>query len=102
MTTTAPEIQLIVDAVRQRQRFVLSSHSRPDGDAIGSQLAMAYALRAMGKEATVVNARTLAGEIGIMANHMPVLSVLEPGSVDVRTVDDGHWVAAVDGGSSHQ
>jgi F-type H+-transporting ATPase subunit epsilon len=49
-------------------------------------------------EATVVNARTLAGEIGIMANHMPVLSVLEPGSVDVRTVDDGHWVAAIDGG----
>ena len=49
-------------------------------------------------EATVVNARTLAGEIGIMANHTPLLSVLEPGQVDVRTVDDGHWVAAIDGG----
>ena len=56
MTTTRPEIQRIVEAVRTRQRFVLSSHSRPDGDSIGSQLAMAYALRAMGKEATVVNA----------------------------------------------
>jgi F-type H+-transporting ATPase subunit epsilon len=49
-------------------------------------------------EATVVNTRTLAGEIGIMANHQPLLSVLEPGKVDVRTVDDGHWVAAIDGG----
>ena len=49
-------------------------------------------------EATVVNARTLAGEIGIMADHTPVLSVLDAGQVDVRTVDDGHWVAAVDGG----
>jgi F-type H+-transporting ATPase subunit epsilon len=49
-------------------------------------------------EATVVNARTLAGEIGIMANHTPIMSVLESGQVDVRTVDDGHWVAAVDGG----
>jgi F-type H+-transporting ATPase subunit epsilon len=48
--------------------------------------------------ATVVNTRTLAGEIGIMANHTPILSVLEPGQVDVRTVDDGHWVAAIDGG----
>ena len=48
--------------------------------------------------ATVVNARTLAGEIGVMANHTPLLSVLEPGQVDVRTVDDGHWVAAIDGG----
>ena len=49
-------------------------------------------------EATVVNTKTLAGEIGIMANHTPLLSVLEPGQVDVRTVDDGHWVAAIDGG----
>jgi F-type H+-transporting ATPase subunit epsilon len=49
-------------------------------------------------EATVVNTRTIAGEIGIMANHTPLLSVLEPGKVDVRTTDDGHWVAAIDGG----
>src|SRR3982751_169804 len=56
MTTSVPEIQQIVDAVRTRHRFVLSSHSRPDGDSIGSQLAMAYALRAIGKEATVGHA----------------------------------------------
>ena len=49
-------------------------------------------------EATVVNARTLDGEIGIMANHTPIMSVLDAGQVDVRTVDGGHWVAAVDGG----
>jgi F-type H+-transporting ATPase subunit epsilon len=49
-------------------------------------------------EATVVNTRTLAGEIGIMANHTPLLSVLAAGKVDVRTVEDGHWVAAIDGG----
>ena len=49
-------------------------------------------------EASVVNARTTAGEIGIMAHHTPLLSVLEPGKIDVRTVDDGHWVAAIDGG----
>jgi phosphoesterase RecJ-like protein len=49
------ELEAIVDAVRTRQRFVLSSHTRLDGDAIGSQLAMAYALRALGKDARVVN-----------------------------------------------
>src|SRR5688572_18702331 len=49
-------------------------------------------------EATVVNARTLDGEIGIMADHTPIMSVLAAGQVDVRTVDDGHWVAATDGG----
>jgi len=49
-------------------------------------------------EATAVNARTLDGDIGIMANHTPIMSVLDAGQVDVRTVDDGHWVAAVAGG----
>jgi bifunctional oligoribonuclease and PAP phosphatase NrnA len=55
MTSRSPELGRIVDAVRQRQRFVLSSHSRPDGDSIGSQLAMAFALRALGKHVYVVN-----------------------------------------------
>lgn len=49
-------------------------------------------------EATVVNASTVEGEIGVMANHTPVLSVLAPGQIDVRTAHDGHWVAAIDGG----
>ena len=49
-------------------------------------------------EATVVNASTVDGEIGVMANHTPVLSVLAPGQIDVRTENDGHWVAATDGG----
>jgi bifunctional oligoribonuclease and PAP phosphatase NrnA len=54
--TKSPEIRQIVDAIRARTRFVLSSHARPDGDSIGSQLAMAYALRALGKQVEVVNA----------------------------------------------
>ncbi len=54
--TISPELQQIVDAVRARERFVIASHARPDGDSIGSQLAAAYALRALGKQVTVVNA----------------------------------------------
>jgi bifunctional oligoribonuclease and PAP phosphatase NrnA len=49
------EIAAIRDAILQRQRFVLTSHARPDGDAIGSQLAMAFALRELGKTAHLVN-----------------------------------------------
>jgi phosphoesterase RecJ-like protein len=44
-----------VDAIRARRRFVLSSHMRPDGDAIGSQVAMAFALRALGKDVRMIN-----------------------------------------------
>ena len=50
-------------------------------------------------EATVVNARTLAGEIGIMANHQPIMSVLDAGQVDVRIKSSGgDKVARVDSG----
>jgi bifunctional oligoribonuclease and PAP phosphatase NrnA len=57
MTTHSfPPPQAIVDAIRTRHRFVLSSHARPDGDSIGSQLAMAFALRALGKHVAIVNA----------------------------------------------
>ena len=49
-------------------------------------------------EAIVVNARTADGEIGVLPNHTPVLSVLRAGQIDVRTENDGHWVAAIDGG----
>jgi len=45
----------IADAIRDRQRFVVASHARPDGDAIGSSLAMAYALRHLGKDVRVVS-----------------------------------------------
>ena len=55
MTSSAAELQQIVDAINLRRRFVISSHARPDGDSIGSQLAMAYALRALGKAVRVVN-----------------------------------------------
>ena len=46
----------IRDAILTRQRFLITSHARPDGDSIGSQLAMAYALEALGKDVRLVNA----------------------------------------------
>ena len=45
----------VADAIRQRQRFVVTSNSRPDGDAVGSSLAMAFALRHLGKDVRVVS-----------------------------------------------
>jgi bifunctional oligoribonuclease and PAP phosphatase NrnA len=57
MTTTATETTQahIAKALRSRQRFVIASHARPDGDAIGSSLAMALALRRLGKDVRVVS-----------------------------------------------
>src|SRR5882762_2113109 len=44
----------ILTEIERRQRFLLTSHARPDGDAIGSALACGQILRLMGKKADVV------------------------------------------------
>lgn len=60
MTPTPPSDRSPLAQIREqilaRQRFLITSHARPDGDSIGSQLAMAYALEALGKQVRIVNA----------------------------------------------
>ncbi|HEU5401414.1 MAG TPA: bifunctional oligoribonuclease/PAP phosphatase NrnA, partial [Terriglobales bacterium] len=43
----------VLNQIGRRTRFVLTSHARPDGDAIGSVLACSQILRSMGKQADV-------------------------------------------------
>jgi F-type H+-transporting ATPase subunit epsilon len=49
-------------------------------------------------EAKMVIARTTEGDVGILPNHAPVLSLMVHGVVDVTTADGETWVAAVDSG----
>ncbi len=47
-------LERVLQAIRERYRFVVTSHARPDGDGIGSALACGQILRVMGKDAEVV------------------------------------------------
>ena len=49
-------------------------------------------------EATMVIARTTEGDVGILPDHAPMLSLLVDGVVDVTTSEGETWVAAVDAG----
>ena len=49
-------------------------------------------------EATMVVARTTEGDVGILPNHAPMLSLMVDGIVDVTTADGETWIAAVDAG----
>jgi phosphoesterase RecJ-like protein len=44
----------VLEEISRRKRLVLTSHARPDGDAVGSTLACSEILRSMGKQADVV------------------------------------------------
>ncbi len=49
-------------------------------------------------EAKMVIARTTEGDVGILPNHAPMLSLMVHGIIDVTTSDNETWIAAVDTG----
>src|ERR687884_48601 len=51
--TTASEQRDVVDAIRAHDRFLLVTHENPDGDALGSILALKVALDHLGKDAVM-------------------------------------------------
>jgi len=78
MTTSATEATAaqIAAEIRLRQRFIVTSHARPDGDAIGSCLAMAFALRRIGKQVRVVS-----------RDHVPPQMLAFPGVDTIEVVE---------------
>lgn len=75
-STNVP-IARLGEVFEQHQSFVLISHVRPDGDAIGSQIGLGFALRAAGKNVRLIN------EDGLPEN----LAFL-PGSEKIETPPD--------------
>ena len=51
--TVASEIDAVVDELRAADRFLLTTHEGPDGDALGSLLAMHEVLRQLGKDSVM-------------------------------------------------
>jgi F-type H+-transporting ATPase subunit epsilon len=49
-------------------------------------------------EAIMVIARTTEGDVGVLRNHAPLLSLLVDGVVDIQTADGETLIAAVDAG----
>jgi phosphoesterase RecJ-like protein len=86
-----------VEFVRAHQRFLIMTHVRPDGDALGSQIALACALKQLGKTARVAVASDL-GPRYEFANtpSTPIERFHKPGDgfrdVDaIVVVDTGTW-----------
>jgi bifunctional oligoribonuclease and PAP phosphatase NrnA len=76
----------VLKEIEQRNDFVLTSHARPDGDAIGSVLACAEILRKLGKTAEVV-----------LRDGVPIIYRPLPFSEGVRQADvvNGKYEAAI-------
>ena len=76
----------LISLIRKHDRFVLTSHIRPDCDALGSELGMAGVLVAMGKEVVIVNGH----------QTPPILSFLDP-TGSIRVIGENILAADVSG-----
>ncbi len=54
MGTSNVQQHAVLQAIHSRKRFLLSSHARPDGDALGSLLGLRLILLGMGKQADIL------------------------------------------------
>ena len=52
-TTTAADLVEVVEAIRGRDSFLVTTHENPDGDALGSLLAAHLGLRSLGKDSVI-------------------------------------------------
>lgn len=56
LPTPPDPVAAILKVLRDGEKFLVCSHSRPDGDAVGSVLALGMLIRQMGKRADLVTA----------------------------------------------
>lgn len=79
--------QQIREAIAEHQKFVVVSHIRPDGDAIGSALGLAQALRVAGKQVDVVLEDDVAEKYMVLPGSQQVVKQL-PSEFDYLIVVD--------------
>jgi bifunctional oligoribonuclease and PAP phosphatase NrnA len=84
-----------VDLVRQHQRFLITTHVRPDPDGLGSQLALADVLEGMGKRVQMVIASSWPPRYTFLDPERRIQRFTAPADdkdVDVIVVlDTGTW-----------
>ena len=82
--TQPSDLQEIANALRGHDRFLVVTHENPDGDALGSLLAVTVALRGMGKDVAMYlpAGAPLPREYGFMA--LGELSRVPPATMDAE------------------
>jgi phosphoesterase RecJ-like protein len=93
----------LVDLIRRHQTFLLMTHVRPDADGLGAQLALADALKRIGKTARVAIASNLPPRYAFLDPGRAVIEDFKPndGFKDVDAIlilDTGTWAQLGDFG----
>jgi phosphoesterase RecJ-like protein len=82
------DLEGICRLFRGKDRFLIACHENPEGDAIGSELALALALRKMGKTATVLNSDPVPGNLAFLPGADTVILDADGSPYEVAVVVD--------------
>jgi bifunctional oligoribonuclease and PAP phosphatase NrnA len=86
---SAAKFEQIGQALRDHQSFAVLSHVRPDGDALGSQLALGLSLRKLGKNVRIWNEDGMLEKYSFLSNaDLLTKPPAEPEEVDVAIALD--------------
>ncbi|MGI6103345.1 MAG: DHH family phosphoesterase [Patescibacteria group bacterium] len=72
--------QQAVDLLKRAKRVLVMAHAHPDGDSIGSTLALTLALRKLGKEVTPVCSDPVPGVFSFLSSINELTSEIQGGS----------------------
>ncbi len=86
--STDRDLEAVASRLRREERFVVTSHDNPDGDAIGSLLALHLALEELGKDSVMVmgGPTPFPEEFGFLALEANGLVREPPADVDRRVL----------------
>jgi bifunctional oligoribonuclease and PAP phosphatase NrnA len=88
MRPATNDMEGICRVLREKSRFLIACHENPEGDAIGSELALALALRRMGKTATVLNADPVPGNLVFLPGADTIVHQEDGSKYEVAVVVD--------------
>lgn len=86
---SAAKFEQIGQALREGVRFAVLGHVRPDGDALGSQLALGLSLKQLGKDVRIWNEEGMLEKYSFLPNaNLLTKPPAEPEDVDVAIALD--------------
>jgi len=86
---SAAKFEQIGQALREGGRFAVLSHVRPDGDALGSQLALGLSLKRLGKDVRIWNEEGMLEKYGFLPSaNLLTKPPADPEDVDVAIALD--------------
>lgn len=90
------QINEIYPLLKEPKKVVITTHQKPDGDAMGSSLGLYHFLRQFGHEVTVISPTNWADFLDWMPGTKQVLDYERQASQANKAIDEAEWIFCLD------